>query len=40
MAVVCSCCDVDLCESCGHHCDCAHLPPAHGVYAMGGQTTG
>jgi len=22
---ICSACDVDLCELCGHHCECHHL---------------
>jgi hypothetical protein len=24
MAAVCACCDVDLCEICGHGCECHH----------------
>lgn len=22
--MICSACDVDLCELCGHHCHCSH----------------
>lgn len=27
MVMVCSACDVDLCELCGHDCECAHPHP-------------
>lgn len=27
MAMVCSACDVDLCDFCGHGCECRHDHP-------------
>ena len=34
MVAVCSCCDVDLCEICGHGCECQHVHAPYDAWGL------